>query len=280
MTFLRWSEIRRGRDACHVAYIEAASSAGWVRHGQDYPELFRVDSGRGWHWQDGEERPLRAGDLVYVRAKDSHGFRAEASSEPFAFVNIAFPADEWSALRTRYGWGAHPLFDELASRAPALALDETRDRAAADLFRQMIHAPRDAATRDWFLLSLERLVSGPVAASAPASAPAWLRRALLTYERDDEALREGPARLAALAGCGVAHLGRTMREHLGLTPTEWILRLRVERAARLLAATGYSVAEVALLAGFENLSNFHRRFRAVHRLTPLAYRHRHRRIVA
>ena len=280
MEHFRWSEIRRGQDACHVAYIEAASSVGWVRHGQDYPELFRVDSGRGWHWQDGEERPLRAGDLVYVRTRDQHGFRAEASSEPFAFVNIAFPADEWLALRARYGWGAHGFFDESAPLSPVITLDEARDRAVADLFRQMISSPRDAATRDWFLLSLDRLVAGPVAASVPATAPAWLRRALLTFERDDEALREGPARLAALAGCGVAHLGRTMREHLALTPTEWILRLRVERAARLLSATSYSVAEVSLLAGFENLSNFHRRFRTAHRVTPLAYRRRHQRIVA
>jgi AraC-like DNA-binding protein len=40
------------------------------------------------------------------------------------------------------------------------------------------------------------------------------------------------------------------------------------------------VAEVSLLAGFENLSNFHRRFRTVQRVTPLSYRRSHQRIVA
>ena len=82
-----------------------------------------------------------------------------------------------------------------------------------------------------------------------------------------------------MAGCSEAHLSRSFRTHLGQIPSQWILGLRVRRAASLLETTTYAISEVALMAGFENLSNFYRRFRAETGLTPLAYRQQKRRSV-
>ena len=90
-------------------------------------------------------------------------------------------------------------------------------------------------------------------------------------------LRGGAAELARKAGCSTAHLSRTMHACLGLTPSEWLMSQRMNRATQLLEATSLSILEVAGESGFENLSHFHRSFRRVKGETPLQYRKQHSR---
>jgi AraC family transcriptional regulator len=68
------------------------------------------------------------------------------------------------------------------------------------------------------------------------------------------------------------HFLRTFRHVVGLTPHQFILRTRLHRAALALRRSGRPVLEVALDAGFADLSTFNRRFRATMGVTPGAYR--------
>jgi AraC family cel operon transcriptional repressor len=279
MSLFRWLDYSPHGEACHISQADHVAASGVARHHHDYYEIFRVASGTGWHWCAEREYPLRAGQLVFVRPSDKHGFRTDISSEPFVFVNVAFSAASWADLRQRYGWQQRPFFNEQAAEPPVMALDPATDRAAAGLFAEMLSAPRTPATLDWFLLSVARLTEAPSGLVSPASVPPWLHHALVQFSRDTAALNQGPAQLARMAGCSEAHLSRSFRTHLGQTPSHWILGLRVRRAASLLETTAYAISEVALMAGFENLSNFHRRFLSETGLTPLAYRQQKRRSV-
>ncbi len=279
MSLFRWRDYAPNGEACHISQADQRAASGVVRHHHDYFEIFRVASGTGWHWCAEREHPLRAGHIVFVRPNDKHGFRTGMSSEPFVFVNVAFSASSWAQLRQRYGWHQRPFFSEHSPDPPVAALDPETDRAAARLFAEMLSQPRTQATLDWFLLSVARLTEAPVGLVSPAAAPPWLHHALALFCRFDAPLNQGPTQLARMAGCSEAHLCRSFRAHLGQTPSQWILGLRVRRAASLLETTTYAISEVALMAGFENLSNFHRRFRAETGLTPLAYREQKRRSV-
>ena len=66
----------------------------------------------------------------------------------------------------------------------------------------------------------------------------------------------------ALAGRSPEHTARVLREHSGSTPTEFVNRLRIEHAARLLCTTEKNILETALDCGFENQGYFHRSFKA------------------
>ncbi len=80
------------------------------------------------------------------------------------------------------------------------------------------------------------------------------------------------AELASLACLSPYHFLRTFKEVTGTTPHRWLTRARLRDAARRLA-TGYErVTQVALDAGFEDLSNFVRSFRAEFGVSPRAYR--------
>ena len=80
------------------------------------------------------------------------------------------------------------------------------------------------------------------------------------------------AELASLACLSPYHFLRTFKEVTGTTPHRWLTRARLRDAARRLATGCERVTQVALDAGFGDLSNFVRSFRAEFGVSPRAYR--------
>jgi AraC family transcriptional regulator len=78
--------------------------------------------------------------------------------------------------------------------------------------------------------------------------------------------------LAREAGMSRYHFLRTFRHVVGLTPHQFILRTRLHHAAIALRRSQQTVLDIALDAGFADLSTFNRRFRATMGVTPSAYR--------
>jgi AraC-like DNA-binding protein len=70
------------------------------------------------------------------------------------------------------------------------------------------------------------------------------------------------------------HFLRTFRCVVGMTPHQFILRTRLQRAAVQLRRSSQPVLDVALDAGFGDLSTFNRRFHRTIGMTPGAYRRR------
>jgi AraC-like DNA-binding protein len=94
----------------------------------------------------------------------------------------------------------------------------------------------------------------------------------------DKRLSE-PVTLAGLArrsGFSAQHLNRIFRKHLGVTPLQYLARLRLERGAELLREGRLTVAEVARRVGFADPYYFSRLFSAHHGMSPSDYRNRPR----
>jgi AraC-like DNA-binding protein len=84
------------------------------------------------------------------------------------------------------------------------------------------------------------------------------------------------AELARGAATSPYHFLRTFRHVVGMTPHQFVLRTRLNRAAVWLRGSRESISAIALDAGFDDLSTFNRRFRRVMGLSPSAYRARGR----
>jgi len=80
--------------------------------------------------------------------------------------------------------------------------------------------------------------------------------------------------LAVQAGQSAFHYLRTFRSITGVTPHQFILRARLRYAAARLLAGESRVLHIALDAGFGDLSNFNRAFRAEFGVPPRGYRQR------
>lgn len=102
-------------------------------------------------------------------------------------------------------------------------------------------------------------------------------RDLLLLLRDIRGRLEGNVSLEALArrsGWSRFHLHRAFRRLVGETPKQYTLRLRLERAAARLAASGEAVLDVAMATGFTSHEVFTRAFRRRFGRAPAAYRAR------
>lgn len=83
--------------------------------------------------------------------------------------------------------------------------------------------------------------------------------------------------LARLAGVTPSTLSRSFRRHTGQSLTRYVNRLRVSLACQMLMSPDYSsVTEVCYAAGFNNLSNFNRQFRAQRGMSPTDFRRQSR----
>ena len=79
-------------------------------------------------------------------------------------------------------------------------------------------------------------------------------------------------RLASETHLSPYHFLRTFQRVTGVTPHQYILRMRLRRAAVRLATDDARVIDIAFESGFTDLSNFNRTFRAEFGVSPRTYR--------
>jgi len=73
----------------------------------------------------------------------------------------------------------------------------------------------------------------------------------------------------------INHLLRTFKNAYGLSPHQYLMQLRLDRAKGLLKATNYSLSDITCLVGFESVSSFVRLFKSSVGTTPFKYRKIH-----
>jgi len=177
--------------------------------------------------------------------------------EPDVFERVAGDAGASQRL---------PSCDRLA---PLRALAPYAARASAALSR--------ADSFEEIALALAGAVAA-VGRDAPGGAPTATARDRERIARVLNELQSGHARghslagLARLAGLSPYHFLRTFTRTTGVTPHQWLLRARLRDAAERLLTSRRPITEIALDAGFDDLSNFIRSFRAEFGAAPRRYR--------
>jgi AraC-like DNA-binding protein len=144
----------------------------------------------------------------------------------------------------------------LADLAPA-------DRTLA-LVRLLMSLAGEAETR-----SITVVESRLAALSQPARRRA---DAVCAYLQSSYAGPVSLAEVAAVAHMSPPALSRFFRHAIGRTITEYVTELRIAAACQLLSDSDVPIATIATQCGYDNLSNFNRRFRAVKGMTPRQYR--------
>ena len=73
-------------------------------------------------------------------------------------------------------------------------------------------------------------------------------------------------------GISPNHLVRLFKMHCGITPAQYIIKLRVNKAAELLGQKDMDILEIAYMTGFRSSSNFYKCFKEQIGFTPKEFR--------
>lgn len=265
---LEWDEIAPPGTASLVVRHGDFPAVSQI-HTHDFAELFVVESGSAVHDRDGSEHALESGDVVFVVPETVHRFVTPTAD--FRLTNVAFPVSFLSVIREAIPegervWTRHTESIGLDTPQKVRVLRVTHDLARSNTRLVLVQ------------LLVEILLSAQTA-TEPRGQPSWVQEALEVWQKDEVAVGQGVAGLAAIAGRSREHVSRTVRSATGERAIDVINETRLELAATLLRTTDESIARVASRVGFSGLSHFYRLFKGRFGVTPAIFRRAGRAVV-
>lgn len=118
-----------------------------------------------------------------------------------------------------------------------------------------------------YLLELSKLLSEAGGAERTDTAESDLSP-IGCYIQEHYTEIKGLASLADRFGISKSYLCRIFKKHTGMTVTEYMNRLKVQHALKLLQETDMRINEISSRAGFESVIYFNRVFRRIEGMTP------------
>jgi AraC family transcriptional regulator len=106
----------------------------------------------------------------------------------------------------------------------------------------------------------------------PGGLAAWQTRRTLAYIEANLASKMDIDDLANGVALSRSHFSRSFKHSVGLTPMEYVVVRRVERAKAMISSTSEPLAEVALACGFADQAHLNRRFRDIVGISPGRWR--------
>jgi AraC-like DNA-binding protein/quercetin dioxygenase-like cupin family protein len=239
----------------------------------DYYLLHHVLSGRGEFAVRGETYVLGAGDSFLIRPDELVRYASDPA-DPWMYRWVAFRGDGAAALLQAAGFtpqrpvvhtGASPrpgrriqaIERAFRSRSPGASLE------ACGHLQLLLAACRNA-------LPAEEADSG--GSAAPSQAEATVRQAI-QYLSAQYAEPISIELMANTLGYNRAYLSKLFKRETGLTPVTFLLRLRLDKARRLLRERlDLTTGQIAASVGFKDPLYFSKQFRQHYGQSPTEYR--------
>ena len=270
------------RDPTFPFVIEKMKLDEYPLHCHEYDELVVVVSGRGRHVVGSERYEIFAGHVFVVNAMVPHGFENADSLELFNIVySEEYLAERFPDLKDLPGFQA--LFYIHPRMIPALRFSRKLflpPRPFAEITAQLrkMEAEWKGKAAGYktqmicclvaVIVELSRLHSLGVGFS-PEVTEGIAR--VISHVQNDFQETVNLKKLAAIACMSQRTLDRQFKSMMGLTPIEYVTKVRIEHALPLLRDPGQLISDVAYSAGFRDSNYFARRFRGYFGMSPRAY---------
>ncbi len=234
-----------GRQQCEPDFEVSVPRPYWLLH--------FVVSGKGFFTANNKTYEVHTSQIFIIRPHQVHTYRAH-SQNPWQYIWLAFYADG----------EIPPILDADVITAPACAriFLESMEAAKLDVGQEEF-----LAAKLWELFSLLLRHTESTLPKQSAYILAAQRYIEQNYMAD----------ISVTDIANQLHLDRCyfstlFHKQIGISPQQYLLKCRMEKAAHLLAAEGTTVASAAAEVGYNDSINFTRMFKKHFGVPPSKYR--------
>ncbi len=216
--------------------------------------LHYVIKGSGVFIKKGITHPISAGDLFVCRPGESATY-------------IASINDPWD-----YAWVNFSCAPELES---LFSEDVIHIPAATRIFTQIANSG-DEPAKEWTVCGLLYQLFAMLAEvqNRPCADQGYLSKAV-TYIESNYAQDIQVSQIADTLGLNRSYFCRVFKQHMGMSPQEYIVSYRLEQAEKLLTGTKLSQKEIALRVGYPDVYALSRMFKRRYGIAPGKFRANH-----
>lgn len=257
-----------------------------ILHYHEFSELVIITRGQGMHHIDGVDYPVAAGDVFLIQGNIAHYFVERLEMEHYNVMfdpgKLTLPEAE---LRQMPGYQAifhlEPAYRRRHRFSSRLQLDHIRLAEMEEIIRRMQAEILDNASgvnAAVFGHLIELIVF--ISRQYSAQAVSYKRKGLLRLGKLIGLLEKEYARdwsldkIARLSGMSKNNLLLVFKDATGQSPIDFLLNLRLQKAAEMLLNSDCNIAETALNTGFHDSNYFTRQFRKKFGRSPRQYRSR------
>ena len=245
-------------------------------HSHEFSELVMVYAGSGIHFNRREEFRLESGNLMIIHGNMEHGYRG---IEGLSLLNIIF--DPAQLHGQGLALGSYPALQALRSGDSTEPLKLTLEQLdAAMTLAGRIEEEISGKRGGYRLMSMGLFMQLAAFIArcfehAPHQRHASSTRLgkVLAFMENNYPRKISLEELTRLAGMSPSSLTRAFLKYTGETPVDYLIRMRMERAAALLTRfPDRNIGEIASETGFQDSNYFSRQFRRFFGINPAAFR--------
>ena len=254
-----------------------------VRHFHDFAELVIIIEGYGVHWIDGTEYPVAAGDIFLLQGKTEHYFKERHNLVLYNIMHDSFRLRQYlKNLQTDAGYNAmfllEPSYRKRHKFRSRLHVDR-KSLVHIESVTQHMLAEQDTQNSGYDTLLLCMLLELIVFFSREYSkvkipqVQALYRMGKVIGKLETAYLKNwNIAELSKLAGMSKSSLMTAFKDATGHTPVDYLIRIRLQKAAELLINTDLPISQIAPDCGFCDSNYLTRQFRKVYAVNPRQFR--------
>ncbi|MEE1315322.1 MAG: AraC family transcriptional regulator [Faecalimonas sp.] len=237
---------------------------------RDFYLIHFVRSGRGRLQIDGHTYTLTANDAFLIRPNQLAVYTADEIT-PWEYYYFAFAGDMVANLIERTHFQNQNIFCTL----PDSTLYERIIEAASNIYNSD-NAPDICALEHLFgFLELLAAPSSIPEIPTASKAPSPSEKLFSSVQEYMQLNYFRPIQIADICkstNISRSYLFRIFKKYANTNVEDYLISLRIQHAKRLLTATDFSVATIANLVGYPNITSFYRVFKRIEKKTPNEWR--------
>lgn len=264
-------------------HLQHAGDLTDIEHWHDFAELVIITKGYGTHSIDGIEYPVSAGDIFVFQGKTRHYF---TERHGLAMHNIMYDGQRLQAsfrnLQGNAGYNAMFLLEPAYRRRHRFESRlriSRRSLAHVESIISKMRVEQDNMLPGYDTLMLSMLMELMVFFSRQYSqvdipqAQALYRIGRIISRLETRYQENWTiAELTRIAAMSKSSLIAVFKEATGYSPIDYLIRIRLQKAAQLLSEGNTSLGDIAQQCGFHDSNYLTRQFRRVYNMTPRQYR--------